>query len=80
MADSVFIDRKVRFRLEPKTSVALKFLRNNLGQLLATQFRGRPLTESQAIWEELALRILGHIKPQDPDAKQETLTLVVNRR
>ncbi|CAL1696117.1 unnamed protein product [Somion occarium] len=79
MADTVLIDRKVKFRIEPKASVALKFLRNQLGQLLATQFRAKPLTESQVLWSEMAMKVLGKVKPKDPDAKQETVTVVVNR-
>ena len=55
MADSAAIDRKVRFRIPPKVSIALKLLRTNLGSILAAQFRTRPLTESQVRWNEIAM-------------------------
>lgn len=76
------VDRKIRYRLEPKTNVALKFLRNQLGSLLAAQFRGKPLIESQAAWNDIALAILGKVKPpkEEPETKQDVITLVLNRR
>ncbi|TCD67025.1 hypothetical protein EIP91_000645 [Steccherinum ochraceum] len=81
MSNTATIDRKIRFRIEPKTSVALKYLKTQLGQLLATQYRCKPLTETQVHWNELAMMILGKIELKDPDApeREETVTLVVNR-
>ncbi|KAL1952101.1 hypothetical protein VTO73DRAFT_1250 [Trametes versicolor] len=80
MADTASIDRKVRFRIQPKASIALKLLRNNLGSILATQFRTRPLTESQLRWDEIAMMILGKLKPEGPPQTQDTVTLVINNR
>ncbi|KAI0361784.1 P-loop containing nucleoside triphosphate hydrolase protein [Trametes cingulata] len=80
MADSVSVDRKVRFRIQPKASIALKLLRNNLGSILATQFRIRPLTESQLRWDEIAMMILGKVKPESPSHLQDGVTLVINDR
>ncbi len=80
MADTASIDRKVRFRIQPKASIALKLLRNNLGSILATQFRTRPLTESQLRWDEIAMMILGKVRPEGPPQGQDTVTLVINNR
>ncbi|KAI0670050.1 P-loop containing nucleoside triphosphate hydrolase protein [Trametes maxima] len=80
LADTASIDRKVRFRIQPKASIALKLLRNNLGAILATQFRTRPLTESQLRWDEIAMNILGKVKPEGPPQLQDGVTLVINNR
>ncbi|KAI0651707.1 P-loop containing nucleoside triphosphate hydrolase protein [Trametes meyenii] len=80
MADTASIDRKVRFRVQPKASIALKLLRNNLGAILATQFRTRPLTESQLRWDEIAMDILGKVKLEGPPQLQDGVTLVINNR
>ncbi|KAJ7070917.1 P-loop containing nucleoside triphosphate hydrolase protein [Mycena amicta] len=58
VSNSVFIDRKVRFQVSPRCNAALKALRTHLASTLATQFRIRPLTESQVLWSELALSVL----------------------
>lgn len=74
------IDRKIKFQVEPETAVALKFLRNEIGQLLAAQYRGQPLIESQVSWNEIAMMVLGKVKIKDPEEREETITLVVHRR
>ncbi|KAG6832456.1 hypothetical protein H0H92_001502 [Tricholoma furcatifolium] len=63
ISDSASIDRKIKFRLPPKSNVALKFLRTQLWSLLAHQFRGKPLTESQTLWNDVAISVLGKMKP-----------------
>lgn len=78
MADSVLLDRKVRFRLDGKAGIALKYLRSRIGSMLASQFRGdRSSTSSD--WEDVAIMLLGKLKPQAEERKPETVTLVVNR-
>lgn len=66
ISDSAFIDRKIKFRIPPKSNVALRILRNQLGSLLANLFRGKVSNESQILWHELALMVLGKIKLKDP--------------
>ncbi|KAG1867923.1 P-loop containing nucleoside triphosphate hydrolase protein [Suillus subalutaceus] len=56
------IDRKIRYQLAAKANVALKILRQHLTTILALQLRGKPLTESQVLWYELATAALGKIK------------------
>ena len=80
MADSAAIDRKIRFRIPPKVSIALKLLRTHLASILAAQFRTRQLTESQIRWNELAMMILGKVKLEGPPQLQDGVTLVVNNR
>ncbi|KAJ3839808.1 P-loop containing nucleoside triphosphate hydrolase protein [Lentinula raphanica] len=65
-SNAAFIDRKIKFQVSPKTNVALKFLRAQLTSLLGCQFRGKILTESQILWNELALMILGKVKIEEP--------------
>ncbi|KAI0082174.1 P-loop containing nucleoside triphosphate hydrolase protein [Panus rudis PR-1116 ss-1] len=77
LADMVQIDRKIRYRIDPKTGIALKHLRNALGRTLATQFRAKPLTESQVLWNDLAFKALGHVK--DREEEQTSTTIVLNR-
>ncbi|KAI0068404.1 P-loop containing nucleoside triphosphate hydrolase protein [Artomyces pyxidatus] len=74
MSDSAFIDRKIKFHIPAKTNLALKYLRNQLAIVLASQLRGKPLVESQVVWMDLALGVLGKIK-QDTDAKKQQSTI-----
>jgi ATP-dependent RNA helicase DHX29 len=59
------IDRKVKVRLSPKANVAMKHLRSQLGSILADQFIGKPLSETQIAWNDMALVVLG--KKSKPD-------------
>ncbi|KAG1885768.1 P-loop containing nucleoside triphosphate hydrolase protein [Suillus subluteus] len=61
------IDRKIRYQLAAKANVALKILRQHLTTILALQLRGKPLTESQVLWYELATAALGKIKLETGD-------------
>ncbi len=80
VADTVVVDRKVRFRVEPKSSIALKYLRNHIGTTLAAHFRGEQLEGLQTAWQELAMLVLGKVKPKSEERRQEYITLVMNRR
>jgi len=62
ISNSASIDRKVKFHISPKSNVAIKILRNHLASILAQQFRGKPLSESQNLWFKLALMVLGKVK------------------
>ncbi|OAX44745.1 P-loop containing nucleoside triphosphate hydrolase protein [Rhizopogon vinicolor AM-OR11-026] len=61
------VDRKIRYQLTPKANVALKILRQHLTTILAQQLRGRPLTEPQVLWYDLAIAALGKIKLESGD-------------
>lgn len=61
------IDRKIRYQLAPKANVALKILRQHLTAILALQLRGKPLTDSQVLWYDLATAALGKIKLETGD-------------
>jgi len=62
VADTVAVDRKIKFCVPPKTNIALKILRTQLNALLAQQFQGKPLTDLQTKWMQLCLLALGRIK------------------
>ena len=56
------MDRKIRFRIPGKVNVALKYLRHHLAAILASRIRGKPLSKSQLLWNELAMSVLGKTK------------------
>lgn len=74
ISNSAFIDRKIKFRISGKANIALKHLRSQMTNLLACQFRGKPLSESQVLWNELAMMVLGKTKiehDRDDDADRD---------
>ncbi|KAF8922394.1 P-loop containing nucleoside triphosphate hydrolase protein [Mucidula mucida] len=73
LSDMVIIDRKTRFRVSPKTNIALKFLRSQLADVLGSQLRGKVLTESRILWNELGMVVLGKI-PVDEE-KEPSMTI-----
>jgi len=80
ISNTATIDKKIKFQISPKAHIALKYLRSQLGSLLAHQFRGKPLLESQVPWNELALTVLGKGKiDQDVEAGEHGPVLVSNR-
>lgn len=62
ISNSAFIDRKIKFRIPGRVNVALKHLRHHLATILGNQIRGKPLSESQLLWNELAMTVLGKTK------------------
>ncbi len=52
------IDRKLRFQVDPKSALALKYLRDQLASSMATRLRGRSLSDRQSEWFELALKCI----------------------
>ncbi|EIN14170.1 P-loop containing nucleoside triphosphate hydrolase protein [Punctularia strigosozonata HHB-11173 SS5] len=83
ISDSVIVDRKIRYRIPPKTHIALKHLRHQLNASLALQFRGQPLTESQVLWSQMAENVLGKIKIKEDgesDGISRSIVVVNNSR
>lgn len=81
ISDSAFIDRKIKFRIPPKTNIALKHLRNQVNAVLATQLRGKPLTESQMLWMQSAMVVIGKLKLEgagDGEQQNSILNLVLH--
>jgi len=76
MSDTAIVDRKVKYRLTSKANTAMKILRTQLSGILAQQFRGKPLTESQIQWHKLAMAALGRTKLES-EIKQSTSTRMV---
>jgi ATP-dependent RNA helicase DHX29 len=73
ISNSTSIDRKIRFRTSPKANIALKYLRGQLASLLASQFRGKVLTETNMLWNQVALTVLG----KDRVAEEDSLANIV---
>ncbi|KAF8898608.1 P-loop containing nucleoside triphosphate hydrolase protein [Infundibulicybe gibba] len=78
ISDTILLDKKIRFQLPPKTNIAVKLLRNQLGLLLSDQFRGKILAESQITWNQLSLIILGKAKIEDENTEQMPISLMKN--
>ncbi|KZV88269.1 P-loop containing nucleoside triphosphate hydrolase protein [Exidia glandulosa HHB12029] len=78
VAESVALDRKIRFRASPKTNLAVKYLREQLSSILAALMRGRALTETQQRWYELAVLLMGRQKP-DAENGSETVVTIIKR-
>jgi ATP-dependent RNA helicase DHX29 len=76
ISDSAFIDRKIKFRIPPKSNIALKFLRSQLSALLAHQFRGKFLAESQIFWNEVALKVLGKGKMKEDEGTNDPIVVI----
>lgn len=57
-ASSLQLDRKVRYRVSPKTAMAIKVLREHFAQTMSARFRGKPLSDQQEIWFDLGLKCL----------------------
>ena len=72
----MYIDRKIKFRLSPKTGIAIKLLRSQISTLLSAQMRIKPLSETQVLWNELAMMVLGKMRPEEPGRQLESITLV----
>jgi ATP-dependent RNA helicase DHX29 len=64
--------------MSPKSNIALKILRNHLGTILAQQFRSKPLSESQSLWFEMALMVLGKVKIEASEGEEHLAVVVVN--
>jgi ATP-dependent RNA helicase DHX29 len=74
IADTASIDRKIRFCVAPKTNVALKILREQLSNVLAQQYQGKALTQSQEAWKDLGLLALSKTKiKQDKDNSNDVV-------
>lgn len=78
ISDSAFIDRKIKFHISPKSNVAIKILRSQISTLLAQQFRVKPLSESQCLWFDLALMVLGKTKVEPNESNGQIPTILVN--
>ncbi|TRM65724.1 P-loop containing nucleoside triphosphate hydrolase protein [Schizophyllum amplum] len=72
-ANSFFIDRKIRFCVEPKVNMAIKVLRSQLASNLSQQLRGKRLVGTQVQWQELAMMVLGKTKFEDEDGQKSIM-------
>jgi len=78
VSDAAVVDRnKIKFRIPAKTNLALKHLRNKLAAVLSERLQKKPSTESQERWMEMALFILGKLRPEQ--SSSETIVLDIIR-
>lgn len=57
-ASSFILDRKIKYSLSPKTSIAIKLIREQFYQVMSLRFRGKKLSDNQQRWFELGLKCL----------------------
>lgn len=57
-AGSFLIDRRVRYQTQPKSALAMKRLRAELGGIMATRLRGKNLTARQERWFQMGIECL----------------------
>ena len=57
-AGSLILDRRLRYRVDGKTSVALSILRDKLAQAMSAKMRGRALSEKQEAWFQVGVDCL----------------------
>jgi len=67
---TISVDRKIRFYLSPRAGLALKLLREQLGNLLAHQYQGKSLGGIQNSWKDVGLLALGRVKVKPDDIAQ----------
>lgn len=58
VASFLQIDRKLRYRVEPRTLVALKWLREKMALATASRMRSKPLSPGLEKWFDLGLKCL----------------------
>lgn len=81
IANYLSLDRnKVRHQVSPKLNIALKHLRHHLSQVLALEFKGKPLQETGVLWKQLAMDILGKVKVVEEGGAEASLQIVLPPR
>ncbi|WVN88411.1 uncharacterized protein L203_103620 [Cryptococcus depauperatus CBS 7841] len=57
-ASSLILDRKIKYHIQPKLSIAIKHIREQFAQAMSQRFRGRKLTAEQQEWLDLGIKYL----------------------
>ncbi|KIR55599.1 DEAH box polypeptide 36 [Cryptococcus gattii Ru294] len=57
-SSSFILDRKIKYSLSPKASIAVKLIREQLYQVMSLRFKGKKLSDNQQRWFELGLKCL----------------------
>ncbi|KAI0257581.1 P-loop containing nucleoside triphosphate hydrolase protein [Lactifluus subvellereus] len=78
VSNAAIIDRKIKFRIPAKTNLALKCLQKKLAAVLSERLRNKPSIESQERWTEMALLVLGKLRPER-DQNEQTVVLDIVR-
>ena len=61
-SDTISVDRKIKFSVTPRVNLALKVLREQIGNLLAHQYQGKSPVDIQNSWKDIGLQALGRMK------------------
>jgi ATP-dependent RNA helicase DHX29 len=65
-APSIQVDRKIRYRSDPKTALAIKILREQFHATISAQMRGKTMTSKKLEWFELGLRFIDVVQEAAP--------------
>lgn len=57
-SSSFILDRKIKYSLSPKASIAVKLIREQFYQVMSLRFKGKKLSDNQQRWFELGLKCL----------------------
>jgi len=57
-SSSAQIDKRLTYRIDPKSAVALKLLRSQVARIMSSKMRGKAMTESQKKWFELGMEYI----------------------
>jgi ATP-dependent RNA helicase DHX29 len=57
-ANSLQVDRKIKYTVEPKSAMAIKLLREQMSGAMSAKLRGRAWSKEQEVWWELGMRCL----------------------
>jgi len=64
LSESFVIDRKIKYKILPTTSLALKYLRKNFKINIDTLLKGATLTPTQEKWNNTLLRVLSRVSEE----------------
>jgi len=78
VSNAAIVDRKIKFLIPAKTNLALKCLQKQLAAVLSERLQNKPSTESQERWMEMALIVLGKLRPER-DRNEQTIVLDIVR-
>ncbi|EJT99916.1 P-loop containing nucleoside triphosphate hydrolase protein [Dacryopinax primogenitus] len=58
-SNTIYLDKKIKYRLPPRANVALSYLRDHAAAIISLRMRGKEINEEQEQWWELLLDVLG---------------------
>jgi len=74
-SEAIILDRKIKFRVGPRSCIALKHLRDQFNTILSLKMRHQPLNATQERWYSLALMVLSRAVPEDASGAQSIVVM-----